>query len=377
MTKVLIVPDKFKSTLSSREVADSLATGIRQTCPRAELSSLVVSDGGEGFLEAVAQSEKMELHRVRLPGPGGRLHTGSVGVSPKSRSVYLESCQATGFHLLDRKKRNPLKVSSEGLADLMQAALAFRPRNLYIGLGSSATCDAGIPVAGRFGFEFLDAKKRKITPKAKNLGRIQTILAPDLKSIIPGRTRIFAVADVVNPPVGKKGGVKVYAPQKGASPREVTRLENGMQKLLRAMKKSGGKGLSSLPSGGAAGCLALGLHYFFGAKIIRGAPFVFEKLGLEKKIQASDIVITGEGSFDEQSFFGKITGNIIRTGRKHKKRIILVTGRTKVPGFLKKQVAAVLSVEQLLDKEDRSGKKESRAALTEHGRRIGELISRK
>lgn len=376
MTRVLIVPDKFKSSLSSREVAEALKNGIRQTCPRAKLHSQVVSDGGEGFLEAVAQSGKMKSHPVRVPGPDGRFHTGHAGIFPKSRSVYLESCQAAGFQLLDKKKRNPLKTSSAGLADLLKAALAFRPANIYIGLGSTATCDAGIPAAARFGFKFLDAKNREINPKAGNLGRIQTILAPDLKSIIPGRTQIFAVADVINPPVGKKGGVKVYAPQKGASPREVARLENGMRKLLRAMKKSSGKEFSSLSSGGAAGCLALGLHYFFGAKIIPGAPFIFKKLGLTKKIRESDIVITGEGSFDEQSFYGKITGNIVRAALANGKKVILVTGRKKVPDFMTKRVN-VFSVEQLLNREDLSGKKESLEALTEHGRRIGELISRK
>lgn len=377
MTRVLIVPDKFKSTLTSREVAEALKTGIRQTCPRAKLLSLVVSDGGEGFLEAIAQSGKMESHSVRVPGPDGRPHAGRVVISRKDSSAYLESSQATGFHLLDKKKRNPLKTSSAGLTDLLKAAFAFRPRNIYIGLGSSATCDAGIPAAGRFGFTFLDAKNHKVAPKAGNLGRIKTILAPDLKPFIPGSTQIFAVADVINPPVGEKGGVKVYTPQKGASPREVTRLENGMRKLLRAMKKSRGRDLSSLPSGGAAGCLALGLHYFWGARIIPGAPFLFKKLGLKKKIRHSDIVITGEGSFDEQSFFGKITGSIVRAAQANRKKVILVTGRTKVPEFAKKRLTASFSIEQLLNREDRSGKKESREALTEHGRRIGELISQK
>ena len=149
-----------------------------------------------------------------------------------------------------------------------------------------------------------------------------------------------------------------------------------MKALLRAMKKSSGNDLSSLPGGGAGGCLGLGLYFFFGAQILEGSAFIFKTLGLEKRILESEVVITGEGSFDEQSFSGKITGAIIRAAQKNNKKIILVTGRTKIPDFLMKQIAGLFSVEQLVKKGGLSDMEESRQALIRHGRSMGQLISK-
>lgn len=376
MRRVLLVPDKFKSTLSSREAAGALSAGILDAFPGARISPLVVSDGGEGFVDALEQAEEIERHSLQVPGPAGRMTPAYLGVSKKNRRIYIESCQATGFHLLKETERDPMKTSSEGLADLLHAALAFRPAEIFIGLGSSATCDAGIPAAGRFGYQFLDMQGRAAAPQAANLEAIETILPSSQKPFDAGPVKIYAVADVANPPVGEKGGVKIYSPQKGAAPQTVEKLENGMKALLRAMKKSSGKDLSSLPGGGAGGCLGLGLYFFFGAQILEGSSFIFKTLELEKRILESEIVITGEGSFDEQSFSGKITGAIIRAAQENNKKIILVTGRTKVPDFLKNQTAGLFSVEQLVKKEGRSDQAESRQALITHGRAIGQLISK-
>src|SRR3989338_8699 len=132
MRRVLLVPDKFKSTLSSREAADALSAGILDSFPGAQISPLVVSDGGEGFIEALEQSEKIERHSLQVPGPAGRMSPAYLGVSKKNRRIYIESCQATGFHLLKENERNPLQTSSEGLADLLHAALPFRPSEIFI-----------------------------------------------------------------------------------------------------------------------------------------------------------------------------------------------------------------------------------------------------
>lgn len=376
MTRVLLVPDKFKSTLSSREAAGALSAGILDSFPGARISPLVVSDGGEGFIEALEQAEEIERHSLQVPGPAGRITPAHLGVSKKNRRIYIESCQATGFHLLKETERDPLKTSSEGLADLLHAALTFRPAEIFIGLGSSATCDAGIPAAGRFGYQFLDTRGHAVAPQVVNLETIATILPPEKKFFGDEPVKIYAVADVANPPVGEKGGVKVYSPQKGAGLLAVEKLENGMKALLRAMEKSSGQDLSSLPGGGAGGCLGLGLYFFFGAQITEGSAFIFKKLELEKRILESEIVITGEGSFDEQSFSGKITGAIIRAAQESHKKIILVTGRTKIPDFLMNQIEGLFSVEQLVKKGGLSGKEESRQALITHGRSIGQLISK-
>lgn len=366
--KILIIPDKFKTTLSSRQAANAIARGIRETFPGAKIECLVASDGGEGFLEAVGQAEPLKLLPVRTPGPDGRPHTGHLGVNARAKKVYIESCQATGFHLIPEKKRNPFRTSSAGLARLLDRALALGPREIYIGLGSSATCDAGLPVAENFGWRFYDGRGKKLAPEPQNLLRIERFDRPAGRAGGKRPPVIYAVADVTDMPAA---GLRRYTPQKGAGPAQVEKLAKGMLHLLAVMKRESGRDFSRLPGGAAAGCLALGLRYFFDARIIQGAALIFEKLGLKKKIAAADTVITGEGSFDEQSFSGKLTGRIVDFAARQGKKIFLVTGKRRIPPSVRPKLTAAFSVEELIQCGKISGTGNSAKALRISGRKIG------
>ncbi|HNV85423.1 MAG TPA: glycerate kinase [Candidatus Omnitrophota bacterium] len=374
--KILIAPDKFKGTLSSREAARAVAEGIRKSCPQAVIETLIVSDGGQGFIEALEQAERLTRHRVRIPGPLGKNVPAYFGISGNRKRVYIESCHATGFHLVPGKKRNPFLTSSAGLAVLLKRALALNPAEIYVGLGSSATCDAGIPVARKFGYQFYDEKGRTLTGNPCELERIRKIKKPS--RLFTGKTipKIYAVSDAFNPPVGKLGGVRIYSPQKGARPAQVLRLEKGIKNLLAVIQKSSGRKLSRLRGGGAAGCLALGLHFFFGARIVPGTEFVFKKLRLREKIRNAAVIVTGEGSFDEQSFYGKIAGKIVKTARKHGKTIFLVTGRKRIPQKLNRRIDGSFSVEAIVNKGRKSSRMESSAALRKAGKALGDILKK-
>lgn len=374
--KILIVPDKFKGSLSSGQVSRAIAEGLKSVLPGARITRLTVSDGGEGFLKTIEQAEKLTRRTIFIPGPLGTSQRGCVGFSKDRKRAYIESCQATGLHLVPKKKRDPFRTSSRGLAGLMRLALRFRPREIFVGLGSSSTCDAGIPVAKEFGHRFLDAKGQELDGKPGEFGSIKKIQKPESFLPCKHRARIYAVSDVVNPPFGKTGAIRIYTRQKGASPRGVKRLEKGMRKLVSVMEENSREKLSGLKGGGAAGCLALGLHHFFGARIISGTEFVSGKLGLEKRIRQADAVITGEGSFDEQSFYGKIAGDILRKARDSGKRTFLVTGRKNIPADAARRTDGFFSVEARVKKGGNSKPDESIEALRKAGKAIGNILKR-
>ncbi|MBI4550423.1 MAG: glycerate kinase [Candidatus Omnitrophica bacterium] len=371
MPKILLATDKFKTTHSSAQVAESLASGLRETFPEAEIRPLSLSDGGEGFLECVAQWEDLERVPVAVPGPDLETNAGWIGLSRDGKRAYVESCQATGFSLLEPGARNPMKTSSIGVAVLLEAALACRPAEIFIGLGGSATCDAGIPVARHFGWTFSTHDGFQILGHPAEMEKIMRLEKPD-SSRIPSDTVLYAVADVMNPPVGETGGVKMYAPQKGASRAEVELLERGVQHLLNLARPLKADDLSALSGGGAAGCLGLGLYIFLNARLVEGARFVSERLGLKEVIASCDAVVTGEGSFDEQSYFGKISGHIARLALEAGKKVFLVTGRKADPRWTE-AFAAVFSVEEILGPDAERRPRESLAALRVHGQTLGRL----
>jgi len=372
--KILVIPDKFKGSLSSAQVSAALSGGIKSVLPEARIVCLTASDGGEGFLKAVGQSEKLRHSALSVPGPLGTPHRGYVGLSKDGRRAYIESCQATGFHWVPPRKRNPFKTSSGGLAALIARALSLEPREIYIGLGSSATCDAGIPAAIQWGYRFLDKNGKSLDGRPGNFSSVREIRSPAIKPWKKPGLKIYAVSDVINPPFGKNGAIRIYTPQKGASPRQVRKLEKGLRNLVLRMERSRGENFSLLPGAGAAGCLALGIHYFFGARIIQGSEFIFRKLDLEKRIHRADAVITGEGSFDLQSFYGKIAGKIIRSAQNSGKRIFLVTGRRNIPAVSGRQIDGSFSVEALVKKGGNSTPDESIEALRTHGKAIGNIL---
>jgi glycerate kinase len=370
--KILIASDKFKTTHSSAQIAESVAAGIRETFPECEVRQVRVSDGGEGFLECVSQWEELERIPVAVPGPDLETKAGWIGLSRDRKRAYVESCQATGFHLLEPSARNPLKASSIGVAVLIEAALASRPAEIYVGLGSSATCDAGIPVARHFGWNFSTHDGDPILGHPAELEKIMRIEKPDVPRI-PAGTVLYAVADVMNPPVGATGGVRVYSPQKGANRTEVEILERGVQHLINLARPLKAGDLAVLPGGGTAGCLGLGLFLFLNAQILEGSAFVAGRLGLTDRIGECDAVVTGEGSFDEQSYFGKISGHIARIARQKQKKIFLVTGRPTDTRWAR-EFTGTFSVEDRLGKGAEERPRESLAALRAHGQTLGRLL---
>lgn len=323
--RFLLACDKFKGSLTSAEVNQALAQGLREC--GAEVRCLAVSDGGQGFLQAVAQVERLELHEIPCHDALGRLRSGRIGWKTGERQAYLESADAIGLPWLTPEERNPWLASSEGLGELMESAQKSGAKQLWIGLGGSATCDGGIGCLGALGWSFQDAQGRALPAVPASLAQVRALIPP-AKPFDPA---LKLICDVENPPLGAQGGVQVYSPQKGADAETMARLEAGMGHWLSVMESwTGRHDLASLRHGGAAGCLGLGLSQLLDGTLLAGADWMLDMLDFASALNWADCVITGEGAFDASSLQGKIPGLILQRSIAAGKRVHLVSGQKVV-----------------------------------------------
>ncbi|MGV3526362.1 MAG: glycerate kinase [Candidatus Sericytochromatia bacterium] len=305
--RYLILCDKFKGSLSARQVGEALAWGVRQADPRAQIQILTGADGGEGLLDALAQVRPLRFDNVPCRDPLGRWRSGRLGYDPARREAVIESCEATGLQWLSAAERDPWRASSAGLGDLLRAALALQPRRIYIGLGSSATCDGGLGCLSTLGWRLLNAQGQPLAGEPASLAQGVRLEAPD--ALWPP---LFLLSDVLNPALGPRGAMPVFAPQKGADAATVTRLEAGLAHWVRLLETTTGRALADWPGGGAAGGLGLSLHALLGAERLSGAAWVLEQLEWSARLAQTDVLITGEGAFDASSAEGKLTGTLLQ-----------------------------------------------------------------
>ena len=292
--KFLVAPNPYKGTLSSLEAARAIARGLRLAMPGARCELMPLADGGPGTLDALRASLGGRVMRSRVRGPlGAPLTARWLRVS--RRLGVIESAEAIGIERV-RGRNDALKASSFGLGQLMLAAKAAGCREIWIGLGGSATTDAGVGMALALG----------------GLGAMKGV-------------RVKVLCDVDNPMHGPRGAAHVFGPQKGATPDQV----RAMDRRLRAAAGLMRPGLASKPGAGAAGGLGAGLMAFAGASLVPGAATLLSLCGFHQKLRAADWVVSGEGNFDRQSLRGKLPVVVAREALKAGKPCLLVCGKIK------------------------------------------------
>jgi glycerate kinase len=291
---VVICPDKFAGTLTAPEAASAIAAGWRAVRPGDSLALRPLADGGPGFLDVIAAARPSgKRFPVDTRDPLGRPVRGDVLVV--GDTCYVESAQATGLHHLSEGERDPRVTSSSGLLPLLQAALHQRVRRVVLGLGGSATNDAGDAV-------------------------LSTLSAADFAGI-----DLIGATDVDNPLVGPRGASRVFGPQKGATPAVVEELEAAM---VERADRFGPK-IAGTPGAGAAGGLGA-MILALGGRLTSGIDLVRAAIGLDAEIGRSELVITGEGSFDEQSLHGKVIDGVAGVARSAGVRCAVLAGRITV-----------------------------------------------
>ncbi|MBI4386530.1 MAG: glycerate kinase [Elusimicrobia bacterium] len=315
---ILIAPNAFKGSLTAAEAARAMALGVRRAAPRAALDLMPISDGGDGLMEVLLQRKGGRRVFRRVIGPLGRPRRACYALLSDRKTAVIEMAQASGIAGLASRRLDPLGATSYGTGELIRDALEHGVRRVVVGMGGSATSDGGGGMAAALGVRFLDKNGRKLPPGAGPLGRLGRV---DLSGLDPRvkAADILAVSDVTNPLLGPFGSARVYGPQKGATPAMVRVIERSLARYALIIKRDVGRDVSKNPGAGAAGGLGTGLCAFLGARIVAGAPWVLDHLGADARIGAADIVLTGEGRLDRQSFFGK--GAIVLAHRARRRRV--------------------------------------------------------
>jgi glycerate kinase len=321
---ILVCPTAFKGTLTATEAAAAMSRGVRQAAPKRPIHRQPLSDGGHGLLNALEAHGGGKGRGARVAGPLGTSVTARFLV--QDQQAVVETAEACGLHLVPETLRDPLRADTRGVGDLLLAAADAVPEDgrLVVGLGGSATVDAGAGMLGALGWRLLDEDGAPIPAGGGGLSRLARIEAPAEPVALPP---LVVLSDVTNPLVGSAGAAPVYGPQKGAGEETVRRLERGLERWARVVGRELGRDVADLPGSGAAGGLGAAFAAFLGAPPQAGADWVLDAVGFDAALEGAAAVVTGEGSWDAQSSMGKVTGEVIRRSRKAGVPVLLVVGR--------------------------------------------------
>lgn len=312
--RILLAPDKFRGSLTARQVADAMAEGVGLAMPNAGIVTLPLADGGEGTAAVLTEATHGIWHSVCVSDPLGRPVDAGFGVSGDGQTAFVEMAQASGLALLTVAERDPDKTSTFGTGELLRYAMATGAEQVILGIGGSATNDGGIGMAAALGWQFLGEAGALIPPLARNLIYIRRLVPPPAP-LFPDVT-VRVACDVSNPLVGPAGATAVYGPQKGATPAQVISLDAGLQNLAHCVQKQFGIDIASVPGAGAAGGLGAGALFFLKATLQPGVDLVLDAVGFDTHLANADLVLTGEGKLDRQTLDGKLLKGVAdRAGR--------------------------------------------------------------
>lgn len=304
--KILIAPDKFKGSLTSFQACQAIKKGVQEANPDVEAILLPFADGGDGFAGVMKHYLSTRTIICSAVDPLLRPIQTSYELDESSGTAIIELASASGLVLLKNEERDALHTSTLGCGLMIENAIQKGVKKIILGLGGSATTDAGTGILSALGFQFLDKNKTPVGPGGGNLRYIESIIPP---AQLPGIE--FEIAcDVQNPLHGPRGAAYVYAPQKGASPADLPVLDDGLRHFASIIEKHQHKDVSGIPGTGAAGGIAAGLMAFFNCQLISGVNLVIEASGFRKHLGNADYLLTGEGKLDGQTTEGKVVSEL-------------------------------------------------------------------
>lgn len=359
--KIIIAADSFKGSLSSAQVADAVEKGVWKVYPQYMVQKVIVADGGEGTVEALVSTLGGEFIYTTVHDPlmrpvtarygivnEGRKDTPSNGpseITQKERTAVIEMAAASGLPLLAVNERNPMKTTTFGTGELILDALKRGCRNFLIGIGGSATNDAGVGMLQALGFRFFDDNgawlggNQKIPTDNKSNAAtgiisgsggeiMEKIAVIDDSHIVAtlSEAKFTIACDVTNPFAGSQGAAYIFAPQKGATAAMVEKLDHGMHHFAETIKRFNGTDVQNIPGAGAAGGLGGAFCAFLHANLVPGINMILDAVGFEEMLNGCDLVITGEGRLDEQTVYGKAPAGILAASRKRQVPVLAIGG---------------------------------------------------
>ncbi len=309
--RVVIAPNAFKECMSAPAVAHAMAEGARRASPTLEVIEVPLADGGDGTMEALVSARQGRLVEMTAHDPLMRPVPVRYGLIDRDKTAVIEMAVASGLWRLQEKEKNPLYTTTYGTGEMIRDALDRGVNTLIVGIGGSATTDAGIGMAAALGFRLRDRHGNEIKPVG---GALASLASIDSSKVHPrlGQVKMRVASDVTNPLLGPYGAALVYGPQKGATPDMVVELEHGLAHAARCWESDLGVKIGDLPGGGAAGGLGAGLVAFCGAEIRSGFDLIADYAGLDDALRGASLVLTGEGKIDASTRFGKVPAGVAR-----------------------------------------------------------------
>jgi glycerate kinase len=325
MKKIIIAPDSFKGSLTSIEVANAIEEGIKNIIINCEIVKLPIADGGEGTMDTLVSALKGKKIKIKAHDPLMRPIKVEYGLVQNGKTAVIEMAIANGLTLLDIAEQNPSATTTFGTGEIIKDALKRGCHSFLIGIGGSATNDAGTGMLKALGYRFIDKNGKETDGTGNSLSKITKIdesrVMPELKE-----AQFTIACDVNNPFSGPNGAAYVYAPQKGASEQMVKELDEGMESFRQLIEKVKGLNLNTIPGTGAAGGLGGGFVAFLNAELKPGIEMVLQAIDFDKHLLNSDLVITAEGKLDKQTAMGKAASGILDAASQKKIPVIAIGG---------------------------------------------------
>lgn len=322
---IIIAPNAFKGSLSAAKAADCIAAGLQESGLQCRLTNFPIGDGGDGTAELIAEKWNASTVKTTVHDPLGRMITADFGWSEESKTAIIEISEASGLRLLKKDELNPLKANTRGTGELIKAALDKGATKIILGVGGSATVDGSSGLLLELGVRFLDEDKEEITDVPEGLIGLKSIdisgLDPRLKNC-----EIIVLCDVKNKLLGKNGAAAIFGPQKGADKKQVDLLDGCLAQLNKITLQDLNVDMSSLIHGGAAGGLAAGLSAFLKAELVSGINYFLQIMDFEEVLKKADLVITAEGSLDEQTLEGKGPAGVAKLAQKKNIPVLMLAG---------------------------------------------------
>lgn len=330
---MVVAPDSFKGSLPAREVAESLACGLRRVWPDARIEILPLSDGGDGWVESMVSAAAGSFVDVSVRGPledevearYGLIDAGGVA------TAVIEMATASGLSLITEDRRDPRRTTTYGTGELIRDALDSGARRLFVGIGGSATNDGGAGMASALGARFADASGDDLVSGGGALADLDSVDLTGLDDRLAD-AEVVVAGDVDNPLLGDDGASAVYGPQKGAGSDAVTELDEALSRFADVVENAVGHEFRDHPGAGAAGGLGFGMMAFCGATLQSGVELALDTLGADRVLEGADLVLTAEGLLDSQTLSGKVPVGVARRAKRHGIPVVAIGGAVEAMG---------------------------------------------
>lgn len=327
--KIVLAIDSFKGSISSSEAEDVAREAICSTCSEIDVQSYAISDGGEGLLEAMMQSDRSITKRtICVHDPLMHLVDAPYGISYQKQTAVIEMALVCGLTMLKPSERNPLRTTSYGLGEVILDSIKCGCRHLIIGIGGSATNDAGIGMLRALGYRYFDEENKETNFVGEDLSRISYIDSSDAINL-PEDIDITIAADVEKPLYGMNGAAYVFAAQKGASLLDIEELDKGLRYFSKVVFQQMGIDYSNEKGAGAAGGIGFAFKSFLAAKFKSGIDLLLDYISFNEAIRSASLIITGEGSIDRQTLMGKVPFGVLKRAEIYGVPVVAIAGKVK------------------------------------------------